>query len=97
MPPKPTSLHEARTLLARLAMGESPRWHEGRLWFSDFEEGSFDFVYCSAEFKNFSEPVNALNEIYCVLRPGGEAVIADLRKDASLDEIDGMWNKADGA
>lgn len=52
-----------------------------------FEQNSFDFVYCSAAFKNFSEPVNALDEMYRVLRPGCEAVIADLRKDASLDEI----------
>ena len=53
-----------------------------------FDECSFDFVYCSAAFKNFSEPVKALNEIYRVLRPGSEALIADLRKDASLAEID---------
>ena len=53
-----------------------------------FEQDSFDFVYCSAAFKNFSEPVNALNEMHRVLRPGCEAIIADLRKDASLDEID---------
>jgi ubiquinone/menaquinone biosynthesis C-methylase UbiE len=52
-----------------------------------FEECSFDFVYCSAAFKNFSEPVKALNEMHRVLRPGGEALIADLRNDASLDEI----------
>ena len=25
-----------KTLLTNLAMGESPRWHEGRLWFSDW-------------------------------------------------------------
>jgi hypothetical protein len=25
-----------RTLLTGLAMGESPRWHEDRLWFSDW-------------------------------------------------------------
>ena len=25
-----------KTLLTGLAMGESPRWHEGRLWFSDW-------------------------------------------------------------
>jgi sugar lactone lactonase YvrE len=25
-----------RTLLTGVAMGESPRWHEGRLWFSDW-------------------------------------------------------------
>src|SRR5215510_7197613 len=27
---------EMKTLLTGLAMGESPRWHEGRLWFSDW-------------------------------------------------------------
>src|SRR6266513_4806930 len=27
---------KVRTLLAELAMGESPRWHENRLWFSDW-------------------------------------------------------------
>ena len=53
-----------------------------------FEESSFDFVYCSAAFKNFSEPVEALNEMHRVLRPGCEALIVDLRKDVSLDEID---------
>jgi sugar lactone lactonase YvrE len=30
------ALPEIRTLLTGLAMGESPRWHEGRLWFSDW-------------------------------------------------------------
>jgi sugar lactone lactonase YvrE len=27
---------EPRTLMTGLAFGESPRWHDGRLWFSDF-------------------------------------------------------------
>jgi sugar lactone lactonase YvrE len=34
-----------RTLLAGLAMGESPRWHDGRLWYSDMgarEVGAVD-------------------------------------------------------
>ena len=53
-----------------------------------FAAESFDFIYCSAAFKNFSQPVQAIDEMHRVLRPGGEAVIADLRKDASLDEID---------
>src|SRR5262249_52540633 len=53
-----------------------------------FSDASFDFIYCSAAFKNFSEPVKALDEMHRVLKPGGEAVIADLRKDASLEEID---------
>jgi ubiquinone/menaquinone biosynthesis C-methylase UbiE len=52
-----------------------------------FPDASFDFVVCSAAFKNFSDPVGALNEIHRVLKPGGEASIYDLRRDASLDEI----------
>src|SRR5215471_19225482 len=27
---------QLQTLLTGLAFGESPRWHDGRLWFSDF-------------------------------------------------------------
>jgi ubiquinone/menaquinone biosynthesis C-methylase UbiE len=53
-----------------------------------FPNDSFDFVYCMAAFKNFSEPVKALDEMHRVLRPGGEALIVDLRKDVSLAEID---------
>jgi ubiquinone/menaquinone biosynthesis C-methylase UbiE len=53
-----------------------------------FAGESFEFVYCSAAFKNFSEPVKALDEMHRVLRAGGEAVVVDLRRDASLDEID---------
>ena len=36
MPSKQFSLPELQVLLTGLAMGESPRWHEGRLWFSDW-------------------------------------------------------------
>lgn len=53
-----------------------------------FADESFDIAYCSAAFKNFSEPVKALDEMHRVLRPGGTAIVADLCKDASLDEID---------
>jgi ubiquinone/menaquinone biosynthesis C-methylase UbiE len=53
-----------------------------------FPDDSFDFIYCSAAFKNFSEPLKALDEMHRVLRPGGEAVIQDLRKDVSIKEID---------
>ena len=33
---RPSSLTAAHTLLTGLSMGESPRWHQGRLWFSDW-------------------------------------------------------------
>ena len=53
-----------------------------------FPGDSFNFIYCSAAFKNFSEPVKALDEMHRVLRPGGEALITDLRRDVSLGELD---------
>jgi len=52
-----------------------------------FPDAAFDFVVCTAAFKNFSDPLGALNEIHRVLAPGGEASIYDLRKDAPQDEI----------
>ncbi|HEY1786563.1 MAG TPA: class I SAM-dependent methyltransferase [Verrucomicrobiae bacterium] len=52
-----------------------------------FEPDTFDFIYCRAAFKNFSQPIEAINEMHRVLRPGGRAQIVDLRKDVSMDEI----------
>ena len=49
---------------------------------------AFDFLVCRAAFKNFANPVRALSEMHRVLRPGGEALIIDMRKDASNAAID---------
>ena len=53
-----------------------------------FDSASFDLVVCQAAFKNFPQPVRALDEIHRVLRTDGTAVIQDLSKDASNAEID---------
>jgi ubiquinone/menaquinone biosynthesis C-methylase UbiE len=55
-----------------------------------FTRESFDFVLCRAAFKNFSRPVEALDEMHRVLRPGGRTLIIDLRRDASPEEIGRM-------
>jgi ubiquinone/menaquinone biosynthesis C-methylase UbiE len=44
-------------------------------------------VVCRAAFKNFSEPVKALAEMRRVLRPGGTALLIDMRRDAKVDEL----------
>src|SRR5436190_14970839 len=36
MPSQQSSTTEAQILLTGLAMGESPRWHDDRLWFADW-------------------------------------------------------------
>ncbi len=68
--------------------GVDVEFRQGNASSMPFDSGSFDFVYCRAAFKNFSEPVRAINEMHRVLKPGGKAVIVDLRKDASASEID---------
>jgi ubiquinone/menaquinone biosynthesis C-methylase UbiE len=57
-----------------------------------FEPDSFDLLVCRAAFKNFTEPVRALDEMHRVLRAGGEALIIDLRSNASQTEIDAHVN-----
>ncbi|MBV8842373.1 MAG: class I SAM-dependent methyltransferase [Bryobacterales bacterium] len=48
-----------------------------------FPNRSFDFLLCRAAFKNFSQPLRALQEMCRVLDSGGRAVIIDLRRDTS--------------
>ena len=65
-----------------------------------FVDQSFDLVVCQAAFKNFSRPVQAINEMERVLRDGGTAVIQDMSGDATnaaiADEVRrmqlGAWN-----
>ena len=52
-----------------------------------FADSSFDLIVCRAAFKNFAEPAQALEQMRRVLRPGGRALIIDLRRDVSMQQI----------
>jgi sugar lactone lactonase YvrE len=39
MQSKEFSMSEPQTLMTGISFGESPRWHDGRLWFSDWDTG----------------------------------------------------------
>lgn len=45
------------------------------------QSDSYDFLLCRAAFKNFGEPVRALQEMCRVLKPGGKGLIIDLKGD----------------
>ncbi|MEU7787181.1 class I SAM-dependent methyltransferase [Amycolatopsis sp. NPDC049159] len=62
-------------------------FRQGDITHAPFDAGSFDFVVCQAAFKNFRQPVAALNEMHRVLRPGGHAVIQDLNHEATGADI----------
>jgi ubiquinone/menaquinone biosynthesis C-methylase UbiE len=81
------SFVEIATENARAA-GVQVGFRHGNASAMPFAAGSFDLIYCSAAFKNFAEPLAALDEMHRVLRGGGEAVIVDLRRDVSLADLD---------
>jgi len=58
-----------------------------------FPSNSFDFLLCRAAFKNFAQPVAALQEMCRVLRPGGRGLLIDLKGDASPEVINRHVNR----
>lgn len=79
--------------MVRIARGNAARagvsaaFEQGNASNLPFAADSFDFLVCRAAFKNFARPVQALHEMHRVLKPGGRALIIDLRRDAPVDEI----------
>ncbi|HEX5234949.1 MAG TPA: methyltransferase domain-containing protein [Silvibacterium sp.] len=69
------------------AEGVDADFQQGNASAMPFADNSFDFIVCRAAFKNFSEPVKAIQEMQRVLRPGAQGVIGDLRRDSSMREI----------
>jgi ubiquinone/menaquinone biosynthesis C-methylase UbiE len=68
-------------------------FRQGNASHTPFADDSFDLIVCRAAFKNFSEPVAALKEMRRVLRPGGKALVIDLRRDAPKETIDEYVDK----
>jgi len=69
------------------AAGVPARFLQGSASNLPFPKNSFDFLLCRAAFKNFAKPLEALQEMSRVLKPGGRGVIIDLKRNASPEEI----------
>lgn len=67
---------------------------QGNVSHMPFENGTFDFIFCSAAFKNFKEPVTALREMHRVLKNTGIALIVDMNHDASKAALNEMAAKS---
>jgi ubiquinone/menaquinone biosynthesis C-methylase UbiE len=53
-----------------------------------FPDDTFDFIICTAAFKNFKEPLEALSQMYRVLKSGSTALIVDMNRNASNQQIE---------
>jgi ubiquinone/menaquinone biosynthesis C-methylase UbiE len=49
-----------------------------------FPENRFHFIICVLAFKNFKDPLKALQEMHRVLKPGGTVLIMDLNSAATM-------------
>lgn len=47
-----------------------------------FNDGQIDFVVSTLSLHHWADPQSAFNEIYRVLKPGGQMLILDIRRDA---------------
>jgi sugar lactone lactonase YvrE len=83
-------MSELRTLLIGISFGEQPRWHEGRLWFSDWGtreviavdlEGASEVVL---EAPSFPCCVDWLPDRRLLLVSGGEGCLLRREPDGSL-------------
>jgi len=76
-----------------LEAGVSVNFLQGNASELPFPEKTFDFIICSAAFKNFSQPLRALEEMDRVLKPNGTALILDMNRDATNEDIEAEMRK----
>jgi len=68
--------------------GVEVEFRQGSVAAIPFPDNMFNFIICTAAFKNFKEPSKSLNEIYRVLVPEGTALIIDMNRNVSNHQID---------
>lgn len=59
-------------------------FQQGNVSNMPFHENMFNFIICVLAFKNFKEPLKALEEMHRVLKPDSTALIIDLNRKASM-------------
>ena len=66
---------------------EIVEFRQGNVAGMPFPDNAFDFIICTATFKNFKDPLKALNQMHRVLKPGCTALIIDMNRNISNQQI----------
>ena len=74
-------LQKAANNMSSLGLSERVSFRQGDIQKLPFEDDSLDFVISTLSLHHWSDPEKALPEIYRVLKPGGQFLIFDLRRD----------------
>ncbi len=73
--------------------GVEIEFQQGNVANMPFSNDVFDFIICTAAFKNFKEPLKALREMNRVLKPGAVALIIDMNRSVSNRQLDNLTNE----
>jgi len=80
-------IRRARPRQRRLAPQAAPRWLVADACFLPFPSGVFDQVVATFSFHIWPCPVAGLQELLRVLQPGGRAWVYELRREASIRDL----------
>jgi ubiquinone/menaquinone biosynthesis C-methylase UbiE len=78
----------ARSNAGREGVGDRVEFRVGSAYDTGFKDDSVDMVVSTNTVHHLSKPVNAFNEIYRILKPGGEAWLLEGRKDCTKAEFE---------
>jgi ubiquinone/menaquinone biosynthesis C-methylase UbiE len=68
--------------MSQLGLSEKVSFRLGDIQALPFEDNSIDFLVTTLSLHHWSEPKKAINEIYRILKPGGQFLIFDLRRNS---------------
>ncbi|MFC1974073.1 class I SAM-dependent methyltransferase [Chloroflexota bacterium] len=75
-------LQQASKNIAALGYEEKTSFRRGDIHALPFEANSLDFIVSTLSLHHWSEPIKALHEIHRVLKPEGQFLLFDLRRDS---------------
>ena len=79
----PEMIEKARGNLASKGMGDRVEFQQGEAGELPFEDSTQDFLVSTLSLHHWSDPQGAMEEFYRVLKPGGQVLIFDMRRDAT--------------
>ena len=77
--------------------GVNVEFRQGSVAQIPYSDNKFDFIICTAAFKNFKEPLKALSEMHRVLKKStGTALIIDMNRNATNHQIEDYISRSLG-